>query len=221
MSDQIVLAVEKRDGSGKGPAHRLRLTGKVPAVLYGHGSDAVMLSIAMDELRPVRHHAGLLGLKLDGSKKEISAVIKDLQYDVVRGTILHADFQEVRADEVITAMVQIEAHGTPVGESRGGVLDQVMHELEIRCAANSLPDSIMVEVGKLDIDQAIHIADLVLPEGAVAAAAADQVVFMLAMPRSEEVAAGGAAAVASEEEGAEGEPEVITKGKKEEGEAGE
>jgi len=213
---------EKRDQHGKGPAHRLRAAGRVPAVLYGHGKAAVSLSTNAHDIAPMLHHTGLVTLKVEGRKRDVTAIIKDVQLDIIRGTVRHVDFQEVREDEVITAAIPIEPHGTPAGESQGGMLEQIMHEVEIKCAANRLPKAIRVEIGGMNVNDVITIKDLPLPEGAVADADPDQVVFSLVLPRVDaEAEAGEEAAGLAPEEGAAAEPEVIGKGKKEEEEEGE
>ncbi len=213
---EYVLTAEKRSEHGKGPAHRLRVEGRVPAILYGHGKSAVAFSTPRIELAGMIHHTGLVTLKMEGRKRDITAIIKEIQLHPVSGNILHADFQEVRADEVIAATIPIEPHGTPRGASMGGVLEQILHEVEIKCEASKLPEVIRVEVAGMELDDIITVKDLALPDGAVADADPEQIVFTVALPAIEEAAAGEEAEEALEGEEGAAEPEVIGKGKKEE-----
>lgn len=217
-SNELVLAAEKREVTGKGPARRLRSAGRVPGVVYGHGKNAIGLSLKMLELAPHIHHGGLLKLKLAGRTRGVTAIIKAVQFDAIRGDIQHVDFQEVRADEIVSATVGLVPHGTPAGQSLGGMLEQALHELDVKCPANKLPEELVVDVSGMGVDDTLHIKDLDLPEGVVAELDGEQLVFQVRIPRVDEAAE-------DEEEGEEqvdveggeeGQPEVITRGKKEE-----
>ncbi|MFO7821252.1 MAG: 50S ribosomal protein L25 [Lentisphaeria bacterium] len=217
-NDTLALKAEKRSEFGKGPSRRLRADGKVPAVVYGHGKNAVPLSVSALDMLPFVHHTGLMEINIDGRKRPVTAVVKDLQYDVIKGSIEHVDFQEVRATEIVSAMVPIEAQGEAAGISKGGVLDQQIHEIEIRCPANKLPELIEVDVTALDIDDTLTVGDLSLPEETEATAEADQIAFLVTLPTMEEPEPEEGEAEELEE--AE-EPEVIGKGKQEEEEEAE
>ena len=185
-TDGIVLTAQKRTELGKGPARRLRAAGSAPAVIYGHGKDSVALSVDIREVTPFVHHTGLLKLKIEGRSRAVTAVIKDIQFDVLKGSVRHLDFQEVRADEIITATVSVETHGTAAGQAHGGMLEQVLHSLDIKCAANRLPEVFDIDVSGLEIDDSVCVRDIELPEGAVADLDGDQVVVMVVLPRVEE-----------------------------------
>jgi large subunit ribosomal protein L25 len=213
-STEIVLTAEKRTETGKGPARRLRAAGKVPAVIYGHGKSATGLTIDAHEFLPLMHHSGLLKIKVEGRKRDLTALVKDIQYDIIRGHVKHVDFQEVRADEMVTASISIEAHGTPAGEQHGGVLEQVIHEVEIRCPANQLPEVITVEVGELELHQALTAGELPIPADATLEIDPEQIIMHVVEPRmkieeAEEAVEGEEAAEAEAGE----EPELIAKGK--------
>ena len=148
--EQIVIVAEPRADYGKGPAHRLRVAGRVPGVMYGHGSAATSLSVAVLGIKPYIHHSGLVVLKLGGEKgEERTAIIKDVQVDALSGAVRHVDFQEVKADEIIRITVPVEARGLPVGTSQGGQLEQVMYNLPLRCPANQVPELIQINVTDL------------------------------------------------------------------------
>ncbi|MCF7854715.1 MAG: 50S ribosomal protein L25 [Candidatus Pacebacteria bacterium] len=214
--EEIILQAAKRTETGTRPARRLRAEGKVPAVVYGHGKNAVLLVLDAKDLHSYIHHTGLIKLDISGRKRDVSAVIKDIQLDSLRGEIKHVDFQEVRADEVITATVPLESHGTPAGEQAGGMLEQILHEVEIRCAVNKMPETIEVDVSDLNIDDSISLAGLPLPEGAAVIGDPEQIAFIVSLPSMEveEEEAEEEALLEGEEELEE--PEVIGKGKTEE-----
>lgn len=222
-SEEIHLEAVKREHIGKGPSRRLRNQGRVPVVVYGHGKAAVSLHVDVLQLAPHIHHTGLLKLAIDGRKREVSAVIKDVQFDAIRGDIKHVDFQEVRANEVITATIPVIGHGEAAGESAGGILDQILHEVEMRCAVNKMPEHIEVDVTPLEVGHTVCLADLSIPDGAVLEGDPDQIVFSVVLPQMEveepEEAEEGALEELAEEGGEE--PEVISKGKQEEDEAAE
>lgn len=208
-SQELNLQVEAREKSGTSVARRLRRNGKVPAVVYGHGGVARPLTLEDSDVHEVLHHAGIININVEDDK--LSAILKDVQRDVMRGHVTHVDFQEVRADEVVGATVPLEPVGVPAGESSGGNLEQLLHEIDIRCLPANLPESITVDVSELGIDDALLVKDLELPEGIEADSDPDQLVVHVVLPREipeeeEELAA--------EEEGAE-EPEVISQGKAE------
>jgi large subunit ribosomal protein L25 len=126
---------------------------------------------------------------------------------------LHVDFARVAADERIKIEVRIELRGTAPGVTAGGLLDQPIHNLEIECLAVAVPESIRVFINELQVDQAIHVRDLKLPEGVTTSEDPDAIVVQVAAPKVEEEAA--AAAPAAEQV----EPEVIGRKEKAEGEA--
>jgi len=132
---------------------------------------------------------------------------------------VHVDFQEVKADEIISVTVPLEPHGEPKGATEGGQLEQVVHSLDIRVPANKIPEMIEVDVSGLELETSITVAELSLPEGVVADLDPEQVVFACHVPHMEEEPE------AEGEEGIEGEagaePEVIVKGKQEEEEVAE
>lgn len=208
-----LIKAEKRTGNGTRAARKLRKQGLVPCVVYGHKQDTISLAITHDDLfRAIRHGARVVDLQADGQTE--SALIKDVQWDPLGHDILHVDFARVSADERIVVDIRIELRGTAPGIAAGGVLDQPMHSLEVECPALSVPDSIRVNVGTLQLEQAIHVKDLTLPAGVIAKADPDAVVVQVARKAAEEEAAGAAAPAAEQAE-----PEVI--GRKEKPEEGE
>jgi large subunit ribosomal protein L25 len=189
---------------------RLRQTGQVPAVLYGHGEDTVMLSVAAKDLNKVIDHGSHI-VELAGSVNE-SALIKTIQWDAFGSSVLHLDLTRVDANEEVEVTLPIELKGEAPGTHKGGVVKFLKHELSIFCPANKLPDPITLSINELEMNQMITAGDITLPEGArlaPASAPEEPIVGCSAPTEAAEV----------ETDAAEGaEPEVIgAKDKEEEG----
>jgi large subunit ribosomal protein L25 len=207
------LTVEPRDGRGKGAAKRLRRAGRVPAILYGGVSEPLALSVAPKDLQRVLHHGGggvLVHLRFPGEAEPRTAVVRDLQFDPVRESLVHVDLQAVRMDEEITVEVPVHVVGEAVGvKEQSGILAILLRTVEVACLPTLIPERLDVDVSGLRIHDVVTVADLRLPEGVRVTTAAGQAVATVAPPVVEEVAA-PAAAVAAE-------PEVVTARKPEEG----
>jgi large subunit ribosomal protein L25 len=200
------LNVLRREKLGGGNNRRLRKTGQIPAVLYGHGEASVALAIESSAIMSVIRHGHKL-VKLQGDLSE-GAFIKAVQWDVFGKDLIHIDLLRVSETELVTTTVTIELKGTAVGLSEGGIIEFVLHELEIECPAASVPEKLIVNVNDLHLDQAIHARDVQLPAGAKVLDDPDLVVVHCIAPHVvEEVAAGAPA-----EPGA-AEPELIRKEK--------
>ena len=208
------LTVTPRDGKGKQAAKRLRREGRVPAVLYGRTDPQ---DIAIDPkavLKMIHGHEGstqLLSLKFDGSTASRMAIIRDMQFDPVSEDLLHVDLQEVSADRAINVRVAVH----PVGEAIGvkdtkGILNLVLHELEVSCLPTNIPARIDADVTNLAIGDVLTIRDLTVPEGVRILNDPGQAVATVSPPMAEEEVAAPVAAVAAT---ATAEPEVLTERK--------
>ena len=161
MAEEV--QVELRQTRGTKNARRMRAAGKIPAVLYGHGQETISLAVAGDQLDAVVRHGSQV-VDLRGVVNE-SAQLKQLQWDTWGADILHVDFSRVSADERIEVTVQIELRGEAPGTKDGGVVEHLLHELSIECAAMSIPDKIRVSVNALKLGDSLTVADLNIPEG--------------------------------------------------------
>ena len=168
---ETTIAVEIREGAGKGVARKLRAAGRVPAVLYGHGLASVRLSLDPSALEHVikSSDAGLntlIALEGDASVAGKTVLVKELQRDPVDRRMLHADLFEVDPRERITVSVPLQVVGTAPGVSlSGGLLDHSIREIELDCLPRAIPDTIEVDVSSLELGDSLHVRDLVLPEG--------------------------------------------------------
>jgi large subunit ribosomal protein L25 len=219
MAKTIQLKAEPRAGVGTVESKRTRKAGFVPAIIYGrHLGKPQNLQLNARELKlALGKSAGehlLVDLEIAGGGKTL-ALIQDVQHHPLKRDILHVDFHALREDEKMHTTVPVLCIGEASGvKNSGGVLEQLLRSLEVECLPKDLPESIVVEVSKLEIGDAIHIKDIQLPAGVIARGAPDTSVVHCAAPAVEEVAAPtpaeGAAPV---------EPEVIKEKKPEAAEA--
>ncbi|ODU00668.1 MAG: ribosomal 5S rRNA E-loop-binding protein Ctc/L25/TL5 [Planctomycetes bacterium SCN 63-9] len=211
MSETLKIRVEPRDaeknkGTGTRVARRLRTNGRIPAVIYGHKQAVLPISLAREDVwGMIKSAAHLAELDLGGSTETV--LIRDVQWDHLGKEILHLDFARVSAEESIQTEVRIELKGQAPGLAGGGVLEQLLHELEVTCPAGAIPDVIKVDVSNLQLNQGIHVRELTLPQGVVATADPEQlVVHVVEKGTQAEPVAGGEAA---------SQPEVIKPERKE------
>jgi large subunit ribosomal protein L25 len=206
------LNVKRREKLGGGNNRRLRRTGQVPAVLYGHGEASIPLAVGSTEIMNVIRHGHKL-VRLQGDASE-GAFIKSVQWDVYGKGLIHIDLLRVSDTEKVRTTVTVELKGTAAGLGEGGIIEFVLHELEIECPAAAVPDKLIVNISNLRLEQAIHAREVQLPEGARVLDDGDLVVVHCITPHIvEEVTAAPAA-----EPGAV-EPELIRKEKPAEEEA--
>ncbi len=201
-----VLKTQKREPKGKLHSRRLRDSGAVPANLYGHGESNVYLSVAADELRAaLRHGARVVDLQGVVSEK---AFIRELQWDTFGTDVLHVDFTRVSADERLEVSVTVELRGVAPGTKDGGMVEHVVHELDIECLAIEIPEKLTGRVTSLGIGDSLLAKDVELPPGVKLISDPEMVVAHCIMPQVEEEGEGAPTA-----EGAE--PEVIKREKAE------
>ena len=218
MAKTIQLKAEPRGGVGTVESKRTRKAGFVPAVIYGrHLGKPQNLQLNGRDLKvALGKSAGehlLVDLEISGGGKTL-ALIQDVQHHPLRRDILHVDFHALREDEKMHTTVPVICLGEASGvKNTGGILEQLLRSLEVECLPKDLPDSITIDVSKLEIGDAIHIKDILLPSGVIARGAPDTSVVHCAAPAVEEVAAPVAV-----EGAAPTEPEVIKEKKPADGE---
>lgn len=164
---QLTLAIERRGGSGTTKSHALRRIGKVPGVVYGHGSSE-MIAVERRALEDLLHHGGrtsLVELKIDGKKFD-TALVRAVQIDPVSRKAIHIDLQRVSANETVHAKLPVTTTGTPDGvRNFAGVMDVVLHELEVEGPADKLPDHLEIDVTDLGIHEHVTAGEVTLPSG--------------------------------------------------------
>jgi large subunit ribosomal protein L25 len=210
MSQTAQVTAKQRSELGSRANKRLRDAGLLPGVIYGHKEAVVPVTLPKKEVvNHIHHGAHLFDLSIDGKSEKV--LVKEVQYDHLGLEVMHVDFARVSLDEKVEVTVPLELKGEPKGEADGGVLTQVISELEIECLVTDIPDVIRHNVSEMALNDVLHIKDLKLPQGVKVLQDEDLIVASvreIVEETAEPVAAEGAA-----------EPEVIGGKKEEEGEA--
>jgi len=209
------LNAQKREGSGKGVARKLRQAGRVPAVLYGKDMESLSISIDVTEAErlfgAISVENTIIELQVEGEKSSHQTLVREIQAHPFKKELVHVDFLRLQKGVAVDVEVPIELDGTPVGvKTHGGIMEQLVHALPVRCDPTLIPEAIRVDVTTLDLDQGIRVGDLPLPEGVVATVEPERLVCIVALQR---IAVEEVAEVVTTEAA---EPEVITQKKEEE-----
>jgi large subunit ribosomal protein L25 len=191
MSDKAVLHAQKREGTGKGVARKLRQAGRVPAVLYGRELDSIHLSIDAHEAEHLFHSISvdntIVSLEVEGEKEAYETLVREIQTHPWKAHMLHVDFLRIQAGVEVDLDVPVHLEGVPAGvRLSGGILEQVIHELPVRCIPSKIPESFVLDVTDLDLNEALHVSDIPLEEGVEIRVSADRTICSVAVPRVEE-----------------------------------
>lgn len=182
MANEIKLDAEARTEFGKGAARRARRADKVPAVMYGHGTDPVHITLpAHATLLALRTANALLSISIDGGKAQL-ALPKQVQRDPIRGSLDHLDLVIVRKGEKVTVEVPLHV----VGEVAGGIVTMDQQTITLEVEATHIPAQIVIDVSTLEVGQQVTASDLDLPDGAVFPGEPDDLILSIAAPISEE-----------------------------------
>lgn len=208
------LAASARTDKGKGVARSLRRSGRIPAVVYGHARESLALSLDARELERLLGHINaettVIDLAIDGANA--MTLIREIQRHPLSRGILHVDFQELVAGEKVTVKIPIVLVGTAVGvRLSGGIMTQVLQELECRVDPSNIPNRIEVDVNDVAIGHSIHVSEIHVPEGVEVTDDMSGTVMIVSAPKEEVAAPVAADAAATPVE-----PEVIRKAKTEE-----
>ncbi len=223
MITQEVVAATPREGKfNKNAARRVRVKGRIPAVVYGAAEPSVAIEVDPKQILKILHsdsgHNSIFDLEISGSTAKTKAMIVDWQYEPIKGSLLHIDLKRIALDKAIRVEVPIQLVGIATGvKNQGGILDQVLRELEIECLPGDIPSHIDVDVTNLAFGDVVRVADLphsdklkfLTDENATVAHVT--AVKEEAAPTADEAAVAAAATPA--------EPEVVKKGKQETAEA--
>jgi len=170
MADAVKIRVEMRDpaknkGTGTKFARRLRAQGRIPAIIYGHKQAPTPISMTRESVwEMIKKRTHLAELEMDGGAAE-TVLVREIQWDYLGKEIIHLDFARVTAGESIETVVQIDLRGTAPGVAEGGILEQLIHSIEVTCRADAIPDNIKVHISELKVGDGIHVKELPLPEG--------------------------------------------------------
>ena len=210
---EVRIAAEPRTEFGKGPARRERQAGRVPAVLYGHGTDTRHITLPGHDIMMALKTANVL-IRLDGLPGGNQLVLpKAIQRDPIKGFVEHVDFIMVRRGEKVTVEVPVEVTGEVFS---GGLLDQQLVQVSIEAEATNIPGAIEVNVEDMEIGASVHAGDLKLPTGSSLAMDPETLVLhVIAAPTAEQIEAeigGPEAEAAAPAEPGEGAPEAAEEG---------
>jgi len=205
-SKELNLPIERRSKVGTTGAQALRAQGKIPGVLYGHGTEPVHLAFEARIFDDLLHHggrSGVLTLMLDGKKTD-TALVREVQRNPVSRRIVHVDLQRVSEHEAVRTTIPVVTVGTPRGvRDFGGVMDVIVHEIEVEGPVDQLPEHFEIDVSELGIHQHVTASDIKLPSGFKLLEAPDMIVVSVEASKTaqhlEEAASGaGAEQVAPE-----------------------
>jgi large subunit ribosomal protein L25 len=214
MAEQEVVAAKPREGKfNKNAARRVRVAGMIPGVLYGAKEPSIAVELDPKQITRILHsdsgHNTIFDLEINGSTAKTKAMIVDWQYEPIKGKLMHIDLKRIAMDKAMRVKVPVLLEGTPVGvKTQGGILDQVLREVEIECLPADIPSHIDLNISGLALGGSVRVADL--PHGGKVKFITDEsatIAHVIAIkeevaPAVDAVAAGGPA-----------EPEVAKKGK--------
>jgi large subunit ribosomal protein L25 len=206
MGENATLKAAARTETGKGAMRRLRREGRIPAVVYGRGEETRPLSLDARDLETlIKHHSldtTIIELTIEGAgrKGKLRTLVAEVQSHPYKPQILHVDFQQIHAGERVTIQVPVRLTGTPAGVRAGGVLQQVLHDVEVECAVEEIPAGFDVDVEALEIGDSVHVSELVMPENVSLLIDLERTICSVAPPTVLEV---------PEEVEAEAEPELV------------
>ncbi|MFZ2780560.1 MAG: 50S ribosomal protein L25 [Rectinemataceae bacterium] len=198
--EHFVINASNRELTTKGGLRQNRISGKIPAVVYGSGKAA--RPILVDEKEFLKALASITEstiIDLDVEGKKVQAFVKERQRHAVTQQILHIDFLEVVKGKLLHARVHLHLVGIPAGVREGGVLENPAHEIEVECDPSVLPEKIDVDVTELQVNGVIHVRDLSIAAGVKVLSSPELVVAMVKFARAEEVAEPEVAAVPAAE----------------------
>jgi large subunit ribosomal protein L25 len=159
-----VVATPREGKFNKNAARRVRVSGKIPAVVYGAGQDSVAVSVDPRVITKILHsdsgHNTIFDLDVTGSTL-VKAMIVDWQHEPIKGALLHIDLKRIAMDKAMRVYVPVQLVGVPLGvKAQGGILEHVLREVEIECLPSDIPGHLDVDVSALEMNQAIHVSDL-------------------------------------------------------------
>ena len=188
MSDRNLTA-ELRTKTKKGAARRLRRSGRIPAIMYGH-RDPLLLSIdAREFARKFEQISESTIIHLAAGDATYDVLVKDFQANHVVDRLEHIDFFEIERGKLLRARVLLHFTGNPIGVREGGLQELLVHEIEVESLPSDLPERIDIDIEHLDVGQSLHVADVAVPEGVRIVTSAEQVVALIAHKIEEEVEA--------------------------------
>ena len=184
--ERFKIEAEVREETGKGISRRLRRAGKVPGVVYGKSRSPQPLIVNPDDLKSKLNSNAIIDLTIVGDEEtEETVMIKDYQKDVIKGNIIHVDFQHISMDETITITVPIKITGSALGVQEGGVLQQLIREIEIETLPADIPDEFELDISELEMGDSLQVSDLEISGEIEVKTSLDEVIVTIVAPSEE------------------------------------
>ncbi len=187
MSQIATLKASAREKSGKGVARKLRQAGSIPAVVYGDGADSLSVSLDAHDTLVLFQRISVENtiVSLDVEKGDnIDTLVRAVQVHPFRDDILHVDFLRIRKGMAVDVNVPLHLTGVPEGvRLEGGILEQIVHDLSVRCIPSKIPEVVEVDITDLQIGDALHVSDLPTEEGVEFLADSGQTICLVSQPR--------------------------------------
>ncbi|WP_185983513.1 50S ribosomal protein L25/general stress protein Ctc [Aureimonas mangrovi] len=192
MSESYTVKAEAREKVGKGAARHLRRNGMVPAVIYGDKQEPLPIAVPYKETFLRLHAGGFLTTiaTIEVGGKSIRVLPKDYQLDVVKDTLAHVDFLRVSKNTIVTVNIPVHFENedaAPGIKANDGSLNIVLHEIEVNCPAEQIPEAFTVDLTGLEIGDAVHVSALKLPTGVTLTSDEDFTIATIVPPMAEEV----------------------------------
>jgi len=192
MSTNATLAASPRDGTGKGVARKLRAVGQVPAVVYGKDVESIHLVVDAREaehlFQGISVGSTIVDLKIEGEKKPVSTLVREVQVHPFRPALIHIDFMRITAGVAVEVEVPLHVEGQPEGvRVDGGTLEQVIHLIPVKCIPSKIPEALTLDVTALQIGDSLHVSDLETDDDVQILMDEDQTLVSISAPRAEEV----------------------------------
>lgn len=177
--EQKTLSATIRNELKKNASGRLRRAGKIPAVMYGHSGSSPIVVEALEFQRKFKRISENTIINLQVDTKAYDVLVKDYEEDILTGKIIHIDFYEIEQGKILRTNIPIRLEGTAIGAREGGILEQLMHDIEVECLPQDIPEIITVDIAELDVGLAIHVSDVEPPENVKFLASEDQVIAIV------------------------------------------
>jgi len=215
--EKNILDIQIRENTGKEAAQKIRRSGFIPAVLYGHKGNKI-LSVEEKAFKKLFEDIGehsIVTLNING-KEKAEVIVKDFQQDPVTRKILHIDFLEFERGKLLKTEIPVKVMGTPAGVKKGGILEVFLRDIEIECLPKDIPDAITVDVTDFEVGDSLHVKDLQVDKKLKILSNPEQVVVAIGTPTKVEVPVAAEVEAVPEEGVA---PEEKVEEKAEEGES--
>ena len=183
------LSASSREDTGKGAARQLRREGRVPAVVYGKDMDTVLLSVdaleAQHLFQTISVENTIVHLDVGDGEEPHQTLVREIQTHPYKNDLVHIDFLRIQAGVMVDVEIPVHLEGIPEGvKNSGGVLEQIIHELPVKCIPSKIPEQIVIDVSGLEVYEAIHVYDLDLGEGVEITIDDDRTICSVAIPKA-------------------------------------